>query len=174
MGGLGSGRPPDECRRREVARLRAQGLPPAEIGRRLGVSRQRVGQIVRAIDRARSRSLACGACGGAVAPPGAAPADVADVLCPACLARRPDVTFAERLRSYRAAAGLRRGELAARTGLSGTTLKSYEDGTHRPQWRHLMPLVRELGLAIVAPESRAGEGDRPGRATRPNPQPYPS
>jgi transcriptional regulator with XRE-family HTH domain len=155
MGGLGSGRLPDWCRRREVAQLRAQGVPPAEIGRRLGVSRQRVGQIVRAIDRERSRSLSCRACGGAAAPGGAAPADVADVLCLDCLARRPEAPFAERLRTCRAAAGLRRGELARRTGLSGTTLKGYEDGTHRPQWRHLMPLVRELGLALVAADGAA-------------------
>jgi transcriptional regulator with XRE-family HTH domain len=172
MGGLGSGRLPDECRRREAARLRAQGLLPAEIGRRLGVSRQRVGQIFRAIDRARSRSLTCHECGAAAAPDGAAPADVAKVLCLGCLSRRPDAPFAERLRSCRAAAGLRRGDLARRTGLSVSTLKGYEDGTHRPQWRHLMPLVRELGVALVVPEARAY--DRPDRGLTPIPQPCPA
>jgi transcriptional regulator with XRE-family HTH domain len=145
-----------------VARLRAQGLLPAEIGRRLGVSRQRVGQIFRAIDQARSRSLSCRACGGLAAEAGEAPADVANVLCLGCLGRRPDAPFAERLRSCRAAAGLSRDALARRTGLSAATLKGYEAGARRPQWRHLMPLVRELGVALVAPD--------PGAV----PQPYPA
>jgi transcriptional regulator with XRE-family HTH domain len=169
MGGLGSGRPPDEYRRREVARLRAQGLLAAEIGRRLGVSRQRIGQLFRAIDRARAGSLTCRVCGRAASPPGAAPPDAASVLCLRCLAQCPDVPFAERLRSSRAAAGLRRTELARGTGLTVTTLRGYEDGSRQPHWRHLMPLVRELGLAIVAPG--AGEGSRPGWAPPPRPEP---
>ena len=40
MGGRGSGRPVDGERRREMARLRDQGLTLAAIGARLGVTRQ--------------------------------------------------------------------------------------------------------------------------------------
>ncbi len=151
MGGLGSGRLPDEARRREAVRLRAQGLPLTEIGRRLGVSRQRAGQIIRAIERERSRTLACGVCGGPAAPAGAAPADLRDVVCLTCLARRPEAPFAERLQSCRAAAGLTRQELARRVGLGVATLQGYEGGTRRPQWEQLTRLVGVLGLALVAP-----------------------
>jgi transcriptional regulator with XRE-family HTH domain len=150
-----------------VARLRAAGLMPAEIGRRLGVSRQRVGQILRALDRARSRSLACRACGASAAAAGAAPTDVAGVLCLGCLWRRPDAPFAHRLRSCRAAAGLSREELARRTGLSAALIKGYEAGRRQPQWRHIMPLVRELGVALVTSDPGASRAP-------PVPQPYPA
>jgi transcriptional regulator with XRE-family HTH domain len=149
LGGLGSGRPPDEARRREAVRLRNEGLSLEEIGRRLGVSRQRVEQIFRAVERARARRLTCRACGALAAPPGAAPADVTTVLCLACLARQPDAPFAERLRSCRAAAGLRLTELARRSGLTAETLRYYESGARQPRWQQLVPLVRVLGTALV-------------------------
>jgi DNA-binding XRE family transcriptional regulator len=174
MGGLGSGRLPDESRRREAIRLRAQGLRPSEIGRALGVSRQRATQILGAIERTRSRRLACRECGGAVTPPGAAPPDTANVLCLGCLARHPEAPFAERLLSCRAAAGLRRQELARRAGVTAATLRRYEDGTRRPDWQHLMPLVRVLGLALVEPGCADGEGERHGRASSPSPEPCPA
>ncbi|HKI35215.1 MAG TPA: helix-turn-helix domain-containing protein [Gemmataceae bacterium] len=150
MGGLGSGRQPDEARRREVIRLRAEGLTLVEIGRRLGISRQRVDQILRAIDKERTRRLACLACGGAVAPPGGAPPDVADILCLSCLAESPETPFAQRLRSCRAAAGLRLRDLARRVGLSTETLRCYESGVREPRWQQLAPLLRVLGPALVA------------------------
>jgi transcriptional regulator with XRE-family HTH domain len=174
MGGLGSGRLPNECQRRDASRMRTQGLPLAEIGRRLGVSRQRVGQILRAIDRAQSHSLNCRACGGVAAPAGIAPPDATDVLCLVCLADQPEAPFAERLRSCRAAAGLRRRELAQRAGLTVATLKTYEDGTHRPQWRHLMPLVRVLGLALVGSDADTEKGDQSGHTPPPIPEPCPA
>jgi hypothetical protein len=46
-GGLGSGPRPDPWRRRRAAELRARGLTLAEIGRRLGLSRQLVHYYVR-------------------------------------------------------------------------------------------------------------------------------
>jgi transcriptional regulator with XRE-family HTH domain len=154
MGGLGSGRPADQARRGEALRLRAEGLTPAEIGRRLGVSRQRVEHVLRVAARERERSLACRACGGVAAPAGAAPADAEGVLCLACLGRWRGAPFAERLRSCRAAAGLRRGELARRAGLTPETVRFYEAGRQRPRVRHLLSLVRVLGPALVAPGER--------------------
>src|SRR5215468_2249043 len=101
MGGMGSGRLPNEVRRSEAVRLREQGLSLSAIGLSLGVSRQRIAQIFRAIERQRSRCLRCRACGGAAALAGGAPPDAENVLCLACLSRHPEASFAERLRSCR-------------------------------------------------------------------------
>ena len=132
-GGLGSGRLPDECPEvggglvlcpRACSRRRSGGA--------LGVSRQRVGQIVRAIDRGRGCARWPAGRAGSPAPRGP-PRPTSRRPVPGLRgAGAPDVPFAERLRSCRAAAGLRRGPSwpARATGLSGTTLKGYEDGTH--------------------------------------------
>jgi DNA-binding CsgD family transcriptional regulator len=149
MGGLGSGRQPDQGRRREVVRLYAEGLSFGEIGLRLGVTRQRAEQIFRAAQRDRSRSLACRSCGAVAVPPGAAPSDTAHVLCLTCLARLPDAPFGERLKACRAAAGLRLMELARRSGITPETLRGYEAGDQYPRWPRLAALVRILGPRLV-------------------------
>jgi len=149
LGGLGSGRPPDEARRREAARLRAEGLSLVEIGRRLGVTRQRVEQIFRAIERESERRLTCRTCGGAVAPPGAALNDVTDVLCLACLSQLHEATLAERLRSCRTAAGLRLKDLAVQVGVTVDTLRGYESGAREPRWQQVARLVRVLGPTLL-------------------------
>ena len=169
MGGLGSGRLPDESRRREAVRLRNQGLRPSEIGRLLGVSRQRVGQIFRAIERERSRPLACLACGGVAAPAGAAPADAGNILCLACLAHAPSAPFAERLRSCRAAAGLTRQELARRVGLDRGDAEVLR-GRHAPA-----PLAAPHAARPVAGVGPGGARPRREgrRSARPHPTPGP-
>ena len=162
MGGLGSGRLPDETRRREVMRLHAEGMTFADIGLRLGVTRQRVEQIFRAIERERSRCLGCRECGGPASPPGIAPPDSVDVLCLDCLARCPDAPFAERLRSCRAAAGLRLIELARRSGMTTETLRGYEAGSRFPRWPQLAALLRVLGPNLVTLGMSGGEAERDG------------
>jgi transcriptional regulator with XRE-family HTH domain len=149
MGGLGSGRQPNEARRREVVRLHAEGMTFAKIGDRMGVTRQRVEQILRAVARDRSRSLECRACGGIAVPPGTAPCDTVDVLCLDCLRRCPEAPFAERLKSCRAAAGLRLIELARRSGITVETLRGYEAGVRFPRWPQLTALLRILGPTLV-------------------------
>jgi Mn-dependent DtxR family transcriptional regulator len=47
MGNKNSGRKPDYERRRQMVRLRAQGATLEEIGRRLGVTRQAVSDMLR-------------------------------------------------------------------------------------------------------------------------------
>jgi len=155
MGGLGSGRQPNETRRQEVIRLRGEGLSQGEIGCRLGVTRQRVEQIVRAIQRDRSRSVACRLCGAVVAPPGTAPPDAGLVLCLACLERGPAVSFGERLRTCRTAAGLRLSELARKVGITPVTLRHYETDQREPRWRQLNLLLRVLGPALVLSKPEA-------------------
>jgi transcriptional regulator with XRE-family HTH domain len=155
VGGLGSGRPRNESRRREAVRLRTEGLTLVEIGRRLGVTRQRVEQILRAIDRERVRRVTCRVCGCAATPPGAAPNDVTEVLCLTCLAQDTEAPFAERLKSCRTAAGLRRNELAPQVGLTVQTLRVYESGAREPHWQQVTQLVRVLGPALLPLEAPA-------------------
>ena len=149
MGGLGSGRQPDVARRREAVRLHAEGMTFAEIGCRMGVTRQRVEQILRAVRRDRSRSVGCRECGAPAAAPGTAPTDAADVLCLDCLARCPEASFAERLKSCRTTAGLRLIEVARRSGITAETLRGYEAGVRFPRWPQLAALLRVLGPKLV-------------------------
>ena len=149
MGGLGSERQPDVARRREVMRLHAEGMTFAEIGYRMGVTRQRIEQILRAVKRERARSLGCRECGALAALPGTAPTDAVDVLCLDCLARCPEAPFAERLKSCRTAAGLRLIEVARRSGITVETLRGYEAGVRYPRWPQLAALLRVLGPKLV-------------------------
>jgi transcriptional regulator len=55
MGNKNSGRRPDYERRRQMAALRAQGATLEEIGRRLGVTRQAVSDMLRRLDAAKGR-----------------------------------------------------------------------------------------------------------------------
>jgi hypothetical protein len=56
MGGPGSGRKADSARRRHAERLRARGLAFAEIGRRLGISREGARYLL-GVARVRSRAF---------------------------------------------------------------------------------------------------------------------
>ena len=143
MGGPGSGRKADPRRQRLAAALRARGLTFAEVGRRLGVTPE----------AARQMALAAA---GRPAPPRCA--SCADPLpkrsrggrCPACVAADPGAPFAERLRALRLAAGLTGARLAARAGLSYTTIRNYEGGRGRPRPRLLAALARVLGPGLLA------------------------
>lgn len=144
-----SGRRPDPWRRQEMARLRARGLTLAEIGRRLGVTRQCVHLTLRALARPRARSVPCSGCGREIVSGGALPSDAGSALCLPCLARRPGAPFAQRLKACRLAAGLTKAELAARTGLAQQSVRQYESGAREPRWRQLARLVSVLGPALV-------------------------
>jgi hypothetical protein len=85
MGGKNSGRRPDLGRRRQAAELRAQGLSLAEVGRRLGVTKQAADQLL----RPPRRTSACPSCGKPALRDQPAP------RCPACLAADPSAPLAE-------------------------------------------------------------------------------
>ena len=146
---MASGRRPDPRRRGEIARLRGQGLSQAEIGRRLGVSRQSVQLTLRAMARVPARSVPCAGCGLAIASEGALPSDAGSALCLSCLAARPAAPFAQRLKACRLAAGLTKAELASRAGLTHQMLRHYEDGSREPRWRQVARLVSVLGSALM-------------------------
>src|SRR6516164_8735095 len=123
---------PDRKRWNQIARLRAEGLGLAEIGRRLGVRRQTVHWTLRAIRKAQGRSVPCAGCGAAVASAGALPGDAGKALCLGCLARRPGAATWQRLKAFRLAAGLAQTELARHAGVAGQTIWRYEQGRSRP------------------------------------------
>jgi transcriptional regulator with XRE-family HTH domain len=153
---MASGRKCDEGRRREMARLRARGLSLAEIGRRLGVSKQCVQSTLALVAR-RARSLArgelpavpCAGCGAPIASPGAIRSDAGRALCLACLARCPEAPFAQRLKSLRLAAGLTKAELADRAGLARVQVQQYEKGVNVPRRPILGRLEGVLGPRLA-------------------------
>jgi hypothetical protein len=81
---------PNLERRKQAAELRARGLSLAEVGRRMGCTRQAVHQLLgfRGPAPRPRKAVTCPACGGAV---GTAPTarDRAPALCLACLEKWP-------------------------------------------------------------------------------------
>jgi hypothetical protein len=95
-------RKPDLKRRGQVAVLRAQGLTLAEIGRRLGLSKQHVGNILQTLARRDDRPpVRCRACNTNIRSAGALARHDRSVLCLDCLVNHPEATFAEHLRACR-------------------------------------------------------------------------
>ena len=151
MGGLGSGGSPDRRRQRQVARLRAQGLTLAEIGRRLGLSRQLVHHHLKAAGMAGPRrgTVRCCECGAAIASGHHTIAYNREPLCLACLEEHPDVPFGRRLKACRLAAGLTAEQLAACSGVPAHAIRAVERGGCWPRWERLAKLIRALGPEVV-------------------------
>ena len=146
----GEWRKPNSRRHAEIARLRARGLTLADIGRRLGVSRQAVHDALALQQRSPAlRLVPCAGCGASIASAGALDSDAGQALCLSCVARRPQLAVGLRLKAFRLAAGLTKAELADRVGVSAVTIHRYEVGAREPRWRELMPLVCVLGPGLV-------------------------
>jgi transcriptional regulator with XRE-family HTH domain len=147
---MASGRRPNEKRRAAIARLRDRGLSLAEIGRRLGISKQGVSGALALLRRPLPlRGVICADCRAPILSPGALPSDEGQAFCLTCLRCRPDAPFATRLKTFRLAAGLMKAELAARVGLSAMAIHYYETGAREPRWSQVAPLVRVLGPGLV-------------------------
>jgi len=131
-----------------MARLRAGGLTFEEIARIFGVTKQRVGRILR--DSAATKTaLRCCACRAVVVSEVSQVPRGAPLLCSACLATTPGIPFAERVRTRRLVAGLTQEELARRTGLTDQAISLYERGMRRPGARTLARLVEVLGPGLI-------------------------
>ena len=70
--------------------------------------------------------------------------------CPARLPR--GATFAVRLRAFCLAAGLVQRELSRKAGVCEPTIRSCEEGRHRPRAANLIRLARALGVPPAALE----------------------
>jgi transcriptional regulator with XRE-family HTH domain len=170
MGGPNSGRRPDEGRRRQILELRAQGLTLAEIGRRLGISRQAVQGALKGsgVSLPRRGTVSCQACGGEVLKGEYRIECNGPVLCRACLAERPRTPFGQRLRSLRLAAGLTQTALARRAGLCVGSVRDYERGRDEPRWANLMKLLHVLGFDLLADSGREVVWRSRGRPRKPS------
>jgi DNA-binding transcriptional regulator YiaG len=129
----------------QMFELRQQGMTFVEIARRMQASPQAVHHALKSFDR-----LRCRLCQAELNQAGARTTDRGKVLCLACLATHPEATFAEHLRAYRIAAGLKRKELARLTKVSVARLTSYESGFARTtSWADQVRLFQALGVCLV-------------------------
>jgi DNA-binding XRE family transcriptional regulator len=151
MGGPGSGREPDWQTQRQVSELRRQGLTLAEIGRRLGLSRQLVHHHLKAagMPTPGRGAVRCCACAAVILTGHHTLERNLDPLCLACLAGRPDAPFGVRLKACRLAAGLTAEQLAARSGVSLRVIRATEQRSSCPRWEWVVRLVRVLGADLV-------------------------
>jgi transcriptional regulator with XRE-family HTH domain len=109
-----AGRPPDYAQRHRLAKLRSRGLTLKEIGRKLGVTRQAVSDLMKTALLEIPRGVPCSASRRLIPTPAA---DRAQALCLDCLRNTPSVTQEQRLLAYRLAAGLSRGDVAHLAGV---------------------------------------------------------
>jgi transcriptional regulator with XRE-family HTH domain len=150
MGGKGSGRKVDSARQRKAVQLRARGLTLADIGRRLGTSRQGAAYILAHTgDGVTHVPRRCSTCDRAIPRSGTAGRTTGGVRCLGCLNRLRDATFAQRLQSHRVARGLTRTALGRLSGMGGNLITQYERGRHLPLPATLARLVRVLGPRLV-------------------------
>ena len=169
MGGPNSGRRPDEARRQRIQGLRAQGLTLAEIGRRLGISRQAVQGALKGsgLTLPRHGKVCCRACGREVLNGEYRIESNGPVFCRVCLAERPETPFGQRLRSLRLAAGLTQAALAEKAGLAVGSVRDYERGRDEPRWGSLVKLLAVLGHDLLGTHGR--RASRPPRRRPRNP-----
>lgn len=141
---MGRGRQANLKRRERAAKLYAAGLSSAEVGRRLGMTTESAYALLRRAGIEPARVL-CRVCQALVSARSGKGNRSRGVLCLACLEKRPQATFAERLRALRAAAGLSQDELGERAGIPGGTIAAYEVGHCRPRSVPAARLVAVLG-----------------------------
>jgi hypothetical protein len=91
------GRLPNLKRRQQIAEYRTAGLSLTEIGRKLGISRQRVQFILTYACNTRLVPVHCAECGIVITQLRGVADNNRSVWCLACLAKRPQATFGQQL-----------------------------------------------------------------------------
>jgi DNA-binding XRE family transcriptional regulator len=134
-----------------VRRLWEKGRSPAEIPATPGVSPPRARRLLHTAGAV--TVVCCDDCGREITRGRRVLEGREDDLCLDCLASRPEVPFARRLRAYRLVAGLTQQELAERAGLNTTSIWQYEQGETAPRSSSLARLAAVLGegLALYRP-----------------------
>jgi transcriptional regulator with XRE-family HTH domain len=143
-----SGRKPNQERRRQAPRLRAEGLTLEEIGNRLGVCRQGAAYLLAPLRE--PPAVDCRRCGAALNSPGATSRDAGKALSLPCVGKCPEASFGERLKAFRLAAGLSQSELARKAGVWPSIIHKYELKGHRLRPGALARLARALGVPAEA------------------------
>jgi transcriptional regulator with XRE-family HTH domain len=62
----------------------------------------------------------------------------------------PEISFAERLKTLRAAAGITQAVLAERAGMNSMAVSRLELGKRQPTWESVKALARALGVTVLA------------------------
>jgi transcriptional regulator with XRE-family HTH domain len=133
-----------------MARLRAQGLTLAEIGRCFGVSRQAVEVALDKIGQGGRPPLRCRSCKAVILAHSSGRRPPLSVYCLPCLDLHPEATFADCLRAFRLAAGLTQEQLAAKARLRKGTVQKYDSGAVKwPPWLSIVALARVLGAGLL-------------------------
>lgn len=135
-------------KRARMVRLRAQGLTLQEIGKRLGISRQRVHVLLKE-EAATAPGITCRKCGREIAPWPGASRNLGQVYCLDCLPA--SASFGQRLRAYRVAAKLTQAELASRIGVPPGMICYWERDQRRPMRRNVAALTAILGAGLQRP-----------------------
>jgi transcriptional regulator with XRE-family HTH domain len=156
-----SGRIPNEERRRRVTRLRAGGLTLESIAQKLGVSRQAIWSLLNTRpQRTKARALTCQGCGALIVSAGALRGDADSALCLDCVEAEPNLSFGQRLRALRLAAGLTRSELAEQSEIAPGSIRAYEEDRRTPHLRSIARLASLLGNHLLScSESRMAPSD---------------
>src|SRR4051812_10560233 len=115
-----------------MAKLRSKGLTFEEIGRRLGVTKQRVGQLLHSTETT-GCALHCRDCGAEIVSRLSRAGRNTPSLCPACLAMTPGGhCVGERLKTHRLIAGLTQREVAAAKGITPQAVALFEQSKCKP------------------------------------------
>ena len=126
------GVPRNHNQRKKVVSLRQKGKSLAQIGKILGVSRQRISWLLQTEGKmtadATVRTVTCPACLRKRECIVAMAAE--EALCDGCL--KPDSPFGERLRSLRLSAGLRRKDLERLSKVDSHAIRDFEEGKRLP------------------------------------------
>jgi transcriptional regulator with XRE-family HTH domain len=131
------GRKPNRERHRQVAELRRRGWTVRALGRHLGISHQRVFEILRTSGLPSDLPpIRCAACGAEIGPRCRAGVPAGRMRCLRCLGATPAARFGQRLRACRLRAGLTQRELADRCDLARPTIgaRQHAPAAHADRW----------------------------------------
>jgi transcriptional regulator with XRE-family HTH domain len=102
--------------------------------------------------------VSCRECGREIAKFGAEPPSNRPVWCLECLAKHPEATFGERLKSHRLAAGITQRELAESVCLRSPSIAHYEADKGLPKPGNLVKLTHTLGAGFAASNRQLSVG----------------
>jgi transcriptional regulator with XRE-family HTH domain len=158
------GRPFDPEKYRRAAALRAEGLNQREIAKEMGVTRQRVQQMLaRGEPKEATLKAQCSGCQAEIVSRGLIRGDRGKVFCVPCASRK-EATFGQRLKAYRLAGGMTREALARNAGMAWRTLQWWEEDRSDPGETGRELLARALGIGTevlgmpLANPCRSGRG----------------
>jgi transcriptional regulator with XRE-family HTH domain len=144
-------RPHNVASRQEASRLVQEGLSLTAVGRKMGISRQRVHQLVRekAPKPRLGATLICADCNRPVGKARASYRFLKPVYCPQCLIKHSDVPFHVRLRLLRLAKGWTLQEAGRRCGVGLNAFYYYEHGPRtKPPAEKLAHLLSVFGPSL--------------------------